>query len=83
MPNGTSKYKGVSWRGQRRKWTTQITCGYRNIYVGIYENEVDAALAYDEKARELFGEFACVNFPSHQEALNFGVQNVQVSHLYK
>lgn len=37
------------------------------IYLGNYHTPEDAARAYDAKAREIYGEFACVNFPREGE----------------
>lgn len=56
-----SKYKGVT--RHNNKWKAQIQgCGiYKHI--GYFTDEVEAALAYDAKAREYFGEFARPNFP--------------------
>lgn len=59
---GVSQYKGVTWHKNNRKWLTQIVCEQKHIYVGYFENEIDAAKAYDKKAKELFGEFARPNF---------------------
>ncbi len=61
-PNCSSQYKGVTWQQPRRKWVAQIRSNYKNINLGGFEIEKDAALAYDKKARELFGEFANPNF---------------------
>lgn len=63
--NFTSRYKGVKWikTGKRRKrWVATIKVNYKDIHLGYFGSEVDAAKAYDEKARELFGEFAKTNF---------------------
>lgn len=60
----TSQYKGVSWRNRKRKWMAYIGFNYKTIYLGSFVNEIKAAQAYDQKAKELFGEFACLNFPN-------------------
>jgi hypothetical protein len=57
----TSPYKGVFYR--YGKWSAAIKCKGKHIFIGWFENEETAARAYDEKAKELFGEFACLNFP--------------------
>jgi hypothetical protein len=54
----SSKYKGVSWDKVKKNWMV-----YANgIYIGRFSNELQAAKTYDLKAKELFGEFAKVNF---------------------
>jgi hypothetical protein len=60
---GSSKYKGVNWCKIRKKFRARITHNKKRIYLGYFENEIDAAKAYDKKAVELFGEFAYLNFP--------------------
>jgi hypothetical protein len=37
------------------------------IYLGTYDSAMDAARAYDTKAIELRGAFACTNFPSYHQ----------------
>ena len=56
--NKTSKYKGV--RRHRSKWQANIFKG-KKIYIGSFDNEDEAARAYNEKAKELFGEYARPN----------------------
>jgi hypothetical protein len=58
----TSKYKGVSFKRDRKKYYAQIGCNSKRINLGSFDNEVDAAKAYDEAAKKLFGEFARLNF---------------------
>lgn len=58
----TSKYKGISWNKLAKKWHAYIMQNYRRIHIGLFTSEVQAAKAYDTKARELFGEFAYTNF---------------------
>ena len=58
---GSSKYKGVSWYSSRNKWYSYIHFNYEKIHIGYFENEKEAALAYNKKAKELFGEYAYLN----------------------
>lgn len=60
---GTSRFKGVFWNRKSRKWQAGIRKDYRARHLGMFENEMDAAAAYDRAARELFGDFARLNLP--------------------
>ena len=60
--NSTSKYKGVSWDKSRNKWRALIMIDNKYKHIGRYQDEREAALAYDKAARELFGEYAHLNF---------------------
>lgn len=55
----TSKHIGIHQRGQR--WRAQIVQEGKRISIGSYATEKEAALAYNEKATELFGSFANLN----------------------
>ncbi|KKN70096.1 hypothetical protein LCGC14_0434210 [marine sediment metagenome] len=59
---GSSCYKGVSWHKARGKWHARIELNQKTKHLGIYDNEIEAAKAYDNAASELFGEFAYTNF---------------------
>jgi hypothetical protein len=58
---GSSQYKGVFWHNVCGKWEARITYNGNTNYLGLYENERDAARAYDEKAKEFYGDFAYLN----------------------
>ena len=60
----TSKYKGVYWERSCNRWRVQMEKNGRRYNVGVFKDEVEAAKAYDKKALELYGEFACLNFPT-------------------
>ena len=63
LSNNTSGYKGVTYEVSRKKYTAQITHQRRVIRIGRYATAEEAAKAYDLKAKELQGDFACINFP--------------------
>jgi hypothetical protein len=65
--NGSSKYKGVCLNKNSRKWEANIRYQKHLIHIGCYDYEQDAALAYDDMAIELFGEFACLNYHCRPE----------------
>ena len=58
-----SKYKGVHWHKLNKKWSSRVTYQKKTIELGYFENEIEAAKAYDEAAKIHHGEFACLNFP--------------------
>jgi len=64
---GTSKYKGISWSKTRKRWIVKIQLNQKTYHIGQFKNEIDAAKAYDKRAKELHGQFACLNFPTKQK----------------
>lgn len=62
----SSKFKGVTVRKSTGHFEAQIWCNYKRIWLGTFSDECEAALAYDAKAIELFGDFARTNFPREQ-----------------
>lgn len=60
--DNTSGYKGVSLDKRRNTWCASIRFEERLIHIGSYKSKEEAALAYDEFASKLFGEFAVLNF---------------------
>jgi len=58
----TSQFKGVCWDKHRNKWRACIRTDGKTIHIGYFIEETEAAVAYDASARDLFGEFARLNF---------------------
>ena len=58
-----SKYVGVSWCRQAKKWRPQIKIDGKEKNLGLYHDEKEAARIYDEQAA-LLGK--PVNFPLHE-----------------
>ena len=56
-----SRYKGVCWHTIGKKWSSYIGKHGKVKYLGLFMEEKDAAKAYNEAAKELFGEFAYLN----------------------
>jgi hypothetical protein len=58
--SGSSIYLGVS-KKREKSWRVSIAKDKKDYDLGTYDNEIDAALVYNRKAIELFGEFASLN----------------------
>lgn len=56
------KYKGVRRLSTRGLWHARICYQKKDIHLGTFATEEEAARAYDKKALEVFGEFARLNF---------------------
>lgn len=53
----SSRFKGVSWDSRYQRWVVWV--GPKNI--GRFKDEIEAARAYNDVARQVFGEFALLN----------------------
>jgi len=60
--NRSSQYKGVYLHKSRGKWMARIRKMYKETFLGYFDNEIDAAKAYDVAAKQMFGEYAKLNF---------------------
>lgn len=61
--NSTSGFKGVTQRKGRHKWYARIQASGNRTRLGSFHSPIEAARAYDKAAKELYGEFAWLNFP--------------------
>ena len=56
--NNKSGYKGVCWSKVIKKWRVQIMINGKLIYLGVFKNIKDAAMAYKEASLKYHGKFA-------------------------
>lgn len=64
---GLSQYKGVT-KAYKDRWRSRITINKKVVFLGYFNNEIDAAKAYDTAAKKHFGDFARLNFPGETVA---------------
>ena len=60
--NSSSHFLGVSWNTAKTCWVAQITTGGSKRYLGGFDTEEQAALAYDLASIYYFREFSRPNF---------------------
>lgn len=59
----SSKYKGVSFNKCADKWVAYIQSNGKKHYLGSFEEEEDAAKAYDNASIAMHGKHGYLNFP--------------------
>lgn len=68
--DSSSLYKGVVLHTSRKNgnehhyWRTHIRTKDTQVRLGLFKSEIDAAICYDLWAKDLFGEYAYLNFKS-------------------
>jgi hypothetical protein len=61
--NTTSRYRGVYFNKEHRKWAAFINVNGKKIWLGYFDCETEAARVYDEAAKKYRGGFTRLNFP--------------------
>jgi hypothetical protein len=56
-----SGYKGVYFKKDHNKWQAEIMNNKKRFNLGYFKTAKEAAIEYNKKALELFGEFAYIN----------------------
>ena len=71
IPKESSTYRGVSWYKSSRKWQATIRISCQKIHLGYFNNELEAAQAYDRKIIES-------NLPRVKYRLNFPDEDLDI-----
>ena len=61
VKGSTSKYKGVCWGKQNKKWKASYRYNGKKYYLGYYTTELEVAIAYDKAVEHLHGEYQVKN----------------------
>lgn len=57
----SSRFKGVSWDRSKSRWRAHIDIKGQTRAIGYFKDEEEAALAYNKRAKELYGDIAYQN----------------------
>ena len=55
-------YKGIDYQKRYGTWRARIMKDGHRLHLGTFNTDTEAAYAYDLAAKELFGEYARINF---------------------
>jgi hypothetical protein len=61
VKGSSSRFLGVYWQRGAGKWAAQIVADGKKKYLGMFTDEISAAIAYNKAAEEHHGEFANLN----------------------
>ena len=64
----SSRFKGVCWATKAKRWVACIRYQGKGRRLGQFTDEIAAAVAYDEAARQWYGQHARLNFPDGIDA---------------
>lgn len=63
---GSTGYRGVKLDKRDGRFNARIGVNGKPQHIGRYASAEEAARAYDAFAKEVFGDFATLNFPEHE-----------------
>lgn len=63
LRESSSTYKGVSFFRRNGKWRSTIWYNGKQVSLGYFFNEIEAAKAYDKASLAYYKDFSCLNFP--------------------
>lgn len=55
--NNTSGFKGVTWNKKAQKWAAYSRDKNKTVYLGLFDNPVDASKAYINFSKPIHGDF--------------------------
>lgn len=59
--NSSSKYLGVYWHAKNKYWCAHVSVCGKSKHLGVFKNEDEAALAFNNATKIHYGEFANLN----------------------
>lgn len=54
--NNSSKYMGVHYDKYHKKYVSQIRINNKNVHLGKFDNEIDAALCYEKELLKIYSK---------------------------
>jgi len=61
----SSQYRGVYWAKEKKIWIAEIKVNKKHLRLGYFEDEKEAAIAYDAAACKYYGPLAQTNFKAN------------------